>query len=150
MTKAESYLNEALLLAEKAAENDEVPVGAVIVSDGKIISRGFNFRETTQNPLSHAEVHALMQASSKLNSWRLNGCEIYVTLEPCPMCLAAMVQARISKCVYGAADSKGGALSLGYRLHEDERLNHRFTVEYLPMENCGKILTDFFKKKRGK
>ena len=142
------FLEAALALARSAAEADEVPVGAVIVRNGAIVSRGANFRERIQSPLSHAEIHAIAGAAGRLGSWRLNECDLYVTLEPCPMCLGAMHQARIRRCVYGAADPKGGALSLGYRLNEDTRTNHRFPVELSADDRCGKILTDFFRRKR--
>ena len=143
-------MTEALLLAGRAAELDEVPVGAVIVFEDQIIGRGFNLRETIQKPISHAEIHAVLQAASHLNSWRLYDCDLYVTLEPCLMCLGAMSQARIRKCIFGALDVKGGALSLGYPFQSDERLNHRFEVEYFRNDYCGNILTEFFRKKRQK
>jgi tRNA(adenine34) deaminase len=143
-------LPEALELAKKAAAEDEVPVGAVVVQDGKIIGRGYNRRETDQNPLSHAELEAIRDAARSLGSWRLERCTLYVTLEPCPMCLAACQQARVERVVYGARDPKGGALSLGYKLHEDARTHHRFTVDYEETPECGKILSEFFSKKRNR
>lgn len=144
------YLKEALKEAQKAFEMDEVPVGAILVREGQILSKSHNFRETLQSPISHAEIHALMKAAQREGSWRLDQCTLYVTLEPCLMCISAMSQARIKKCIYGAEDKKGGALSLGYFIHEDTRLNHRFEVEYLKVEECGNILTKFFKNKRKK
>lgn len=138
----------ALELAHQAATEDEVPVGAVIVHEGKIIARGKNTREQKQNPLGHAELSAIQEAASTLNSWRLNRCQLYVTLEPCPMCLSACQQARIEKVIYGAKDEKGGALCLGFHIHADSRTNHRFEVEYQPNEECSKVLKDFFSKKR--
>ncbi len=143
------WLTEALGLAEKAASEDEVPVGAVVVKDGQVIGRGYNRREADHNPVAHAEIQAILEASRALQSWRLTGCTLYVTLEPCPMCLAASQQARVDRLVYGAHDPKGGALSLGYELHQDSRTNHRFPVEYLEMPECGKILSRFFSRKRG-
>jgi tRNA(adenine34) deaminase len=143
-----SFMDQALELARLAESQDEVPIGAVLVYRGKIIGEGHNQRETLQDPLSHAEIHALQDAAQKLGSWRLLDCELYVTLEPCPMCLAACQQARISKVIYGAHDPKGGAISLGYRLHEDARINHRFLVEYRENPACSQILTDFFRTKR--
>ncbi len=143
-----TFLREALAEAVRAASESEVPVGAVLVSEGKIIARGRNQREQLQSPISHAEIHALLDGSKALGSWRLLGCELFVTLEPCPMCLAACQQARISRIIYGAKDPKGGALSLGYPLHEDARTNHRFAVEYREDAACGEILTEFFRKKR--
>src|SRR5689334_517838 len=103
------FMEEALNLARRAAEEDEVPVGAVVVKEGEIIGRGYNRRETDQNPVGHAELMALQDASRSVGSWRLNDCILVVTLEPCPMCLAASLQARIQKIIYGALDPKGGA-----------------------------------------
>jgi tRNA(adenine34) deaminase len=128
-------MEECLALAQKAADENEVPVGAVIVQDGKIVGRGYNRRETEQNPISHAEIER---------------CVLYVTLEPCPMCLAACQQARVERVVYGAKDPKGGALSLGYKLNEDARTNHRFAVDFEETPACGKILSEFFSKKRNR
>ena len=142
-------MEKALELARQAAEEDEVPVGAVVVKDGQVIGRGFNHRERDQDPLSHAELVAIAEAARSLKSWRLLGCELYVTLEPCPMCLGACQQARVSRVIYGAADPKGGALSLGYRLHEDARTNHRFEVIHPPHPECQSVLSGFFKRKRG-
>ncbi len=142
------FLKEALLEARLAADDDEVPVGAVVVFEGKIIGRGRNRREKLQSAISHAEIHALEEASRTLGSWRLLDCDLYVTLEPCPMCLAASQQARIRRVVYGAVDPKGGALSLGYRLHEDARTHHRFQASLIADEKCGGILTEFFRAKR--
>lgn len=142
------FLKEALLEAKAAARELEVPVGAVLVHEGKIIARGRNQREKLQSPISHAEIHALLAGAEQLGSWRLIDCVLYVTLEPCPMCLAACQQARIARVVYGATDPKGGAISLGYSLHEDARTNHRFSVEFVEDPECGGILTDFFRKKR--
>jgi tRNA(adenine34) deaminase len=141
-------MDQALTLAQKAASEDEVPVGAVVVFKGKIIGRGYNRREQDQSPIAHAEVLAIEAAAKELGSWRLEDCELFVTLEPCPMCLAACQQARIKKVFYGAQDPKGGALSLGYPLHEDPKTNHRFTVTFQETSECGKILSEFFQKKR--
>jgi len=145
-----NYLLEALKLAREAAAADEVPVGAVIVQDSKIIAGGRNNREEMQSVLGHAEMLAIETASKAIGSWRLNDCDLYVTLEPCPMCLSACQQARIRKVVYGAKDEKGGAICLGYHVHSDQRLNHRFEVVYEPMEECSMVLKEFFAKKRGK
>lgn len=144
------FLNEALDLARLAAGEDEVPVGAVIVRDGAVIGRGRNSREKEQSPLGHAELMAIGEASRKLGTWRLNDCDLYVTLEPCPMCLSACQQSRLRKVIYGAKDEKGGAICLGYHVHADKKLNHSFEVVYEPREDCSKILKDFFAKKRGK
>lgn len=143
-------MDEALQLARQAAAQDEVPVGAVVLLSGKVIGRGFNQRECKNDPLSHAELEAIREASQSLKSWRLENCTLVVTLEPCPMCLAAMQQARISHVVYGADDPKGGALSLGYRVHEDLRTHHRFSVEKRERRECSTLLSEFFKKKRTK
>ncbi|MBC7385404.1 MAG: nucleoside deaminase [Cryobacterium sp.] len=142
------FLSEAYAEAVLAGADGEVPVGAVLVHHETIVARGRNQREKTLSPISHAEIHALVAGSESLKSWRLLGCTLYVTLEPCPMCLAACQQARISRVVYGAADPKGGALSLGYPLHADQRMNHRFIVDYQETHQCGQILTDFFRRKR--
>ena len=143
-----SFLTEALKLAEQAASEDEVPVGAVVVHQGQIIGRGYNRREQDHDPLAHAEIIAIHEAAQKLKSWRLSDCQLFVTLEPCPMCLAACQQARIVEVDYGAQDPKGGALSLGYALHQDPKTNHRFTVSFEETPECGKILSRFFEKKR--
>jgi tRNA(adenine34) deaminase len=144
------YLLDALKLARIAADADEVPVGAVIVHDGKIIGSGRNYREQEQTVLGHAEIMAIAEASRAIGSWRLNDCDLYVTLEPCPMCLAACQQSRIRKVIYGAKDEKGGAICLGYHLHSDSRMNHQFEVVYEPLEECSSVLKDFFSAKRGK
>ncbi len=143
-----SWMKEALYLAEKAAEEGEVPVGAIVIKEGVIISRGYNKREGLQNPIAHAEVIAIQEAAKAMGSWRLIGCTLIVTLEPCPMCLAAAQQARIEGIIYAATDKKGGALSLGYRINEDMKTNHRFPVEKVEMPECGQILTNFFAKRR--
>jgi tRNA(adenine34) deaminase len=143
-----AFLREALAEAKRAGDEDEVPVGAVLVHAGKIVGTGRNARERLRSPTSHAEIHALEAAAKALGSWRLADCALYVTLEPCPMCLAACQQARVARVVYGAKDPKGGALSLGYALHADERTNHRFAVEYLEDAECGGVLTEFFRRKR--
>jgi tRNA(adenine34) deaminase len=141
-------LAEALKLAEKAAQEDEVPVGAVVVHEGKIIGRGYNRREQDHNPIAHAEISAILEASRSLQSWRLSDCTLVVTLEPCPMCLAACQQARVAEVYYGAQDPKGGALSLGYSLHENPKTNHRFPMYFVDEPPCGAVLSDFFSKKR--
>ena len=140
---------EALIEAETAAAEDEVPVGAVIYDQtGKIIGRGHNRREQDHCPTAHAEILAINEAAKNLQSWRLIDCTLVVTLEPCPMCLAACQQARLSQVYYGATDPKGGAICLGYKLHEDVRTNHRFSVTYEETDDCRKILQKFFKSKR--
>ena len=145
-----AWLEAAFLLAQKAGLEDEVPVGAVVVRDGQVIGRGYNRREQSNDPLAHAELLAIQQAAAAMGDWRLEDCILYVTLEPCLMCLAACQQGRIPRVVYGAKDPKGGALSLGYRIHEDVRTNHRFAVEFLELRVCSQILKDFFGSKRVK
>lgn len=148
-TKSEtSWMDQALALAHEAAARDEVPVGAVVVKDGEVVGRGYNLRETDQSPIAHAEILAIQDAARTLGSWRLMGCELFVTLEPCPMCLAACQQARVERVIYGAKDPKGGALSLGYSLHEDQRTHHRFQVAFEESVECGRILSQFFQNKR--
>ena len=142
------FMKQALCMAEKAASEDEVPVGAVVISRGVVIGRGYNRRETDQNPVAHAEMMALQEAARTMGTWRLIDCILVVTLEPCPMCLAASQQARIGGLVFGAKDPKGGAISLGYCLHEDIRTHHRFPVSFSEMPECGQILTNFFERKR--
>jgi tRNA(adenine34) deaminase len=147
-TQLDTSMHEALKLAREAAARDEVPVGAVIIRDGKIIGRGSNRREEDDDPVAHAEILAIREAARSMGDWRLIDCTLVVTLEPCPMCLAAAQLARVSKIVYGATDPKGGALSLGYKLHEDARTNHRFTVELTETPECGAVLKEFFSAKR--
>lgn len=143
-----NFLLEALRLAKEAANDDEVPVGAVIVRDEVVIAVGRNNREKKQNPLGHAEMLAIENASKAIGSWRLHECDLYVTLEPCPMCLSACQQARVRKVIYGAKDEKGGAICLGYHVHSDQKLNHQFEVVYQPNEECSLVLKEFFAKKR--
>lgn len=144
------FMDLALKQAEIAFKEKEVPVGALIVSsEGEVISQKYNLKEVQHNPTAHAEVLSIIEATKKLGNWRLTGATLYVTLEPCTMCLAAMVQARISRCVFGAYDSKGGALSLGYHLHQDPRLNHRFSVTGgIRHFECSRLLSQFFKERR--
>ncbi len=142
-------MKKALLQARVAYKKGEVPVGAVVVKDGEIISRGYNLRESTNDPTAHAELLAMKKASKKLNSWRLSGCTLYVTLEPCPMCTGLIINSRIDKVVFGAYDQKAGCCTTLYHLATDERFNHRASVLGGVMEEeCAKILSDFFKEKR--
>jgi tRNA(adenine34) deaminase len=141
-------MDRAMELAHLAAKEDEVPVGAVIVHSGQIIGEGRNSRETQNDPCGHAEIQSIRAAAQFLKSWRLTDATLFVTLEPCPMCLAACQQARLSEVVYAAADPKGGALSLGYRLHEDLRTNHRFRVSQIADPRAEQVLKDFFIAKR--
>lgn len=143
-------MDEALKEADKAYREDEVPIGAVIVdAGGAILSRTHNHKEKAHNPCGHAEILAITEACKKINNWRLIDCSIYVTLEPCPMCLSALVQTRIGHLYFGAYDAKGGALSLNYNFYKDEKLNHSFPVMGgLRHFECSKLLSTFFKQKR--
>jgi tRNA(adenine34) deaminase len=140
----------ALEEANIAYNAGEVPVGAVVVDDlGKVIARASNLKEKTHNPMGHAEILALHAASQALGRWRLNGCTLIVTLEPCVMCLGAMIHARIDHLVFGAYDSKAGALSLGYAAHKDPRLNHNLAVTGgLSHYECSSLLSQFFRERR--
>ncbi len=144
----EQFMKEALRLAKKAAALGEVPVGAVVVRDGKIIGRGYNRRETDQNGLAHAEITALRQACRKKESWRLEDCTLYVTLEPCPMCAGAAINTRIRRVVFGTADPKGGAMG-GLTDLNAHPWNHHPDVESGVLEqDCGEALRSFFKDLR--
>lgn len=143
-----NYMKEALALAIKAGEEGEVPVGAVIVKDGEIIARGRNMREQKQNALSHAEIEAINSACKELGSWRLDGCELYVTLEPCPMCTGAIINARIKTVIFGAYDLKAGSMDSVVNLC-DYPYNHKVEVYGGIMEDeCREVLANFFKNLR--
>ena len=145
----EYFMRLALAEAEAAFAEDEVPIGAVIVRDGRVIASAHNQREQLRDPTAHAEMIAITQAAQQMASWRLEDCTLYVTLEPCPMCAGAILQARVPTVVYGAADPKGGAVHTLYQLLADPRLNHRpQTVSGVLMEPCGAILTRFFQAQR--
>ena len=142
-------MNLAIEEARKAQAIGEVPVGAIVVHEGKIVGRGFNRRETWQDPTAHAELLAMKEASETLGSWRLVDCTTYVTLEPCPMCAGTMVNARLSRLVFGARDPKAGAVRSLFTLVEDDRLNHRVEViEGVLADECGSILSEFFRSIR--
>ncbi len=139
----------ALAEARQASAEDEVPVGAVIVHGQRVVAAAHNQREQLRDPTAHAEMIAITQAAETLGSWRLDDCVLYVTLEPCPMCAGAILQARIPWIVYGASDPKSGAVHTLYELLSDRRLNHRCqTVIGVLAEPCGRILTKFFDSKR--
>jgi tRNA(adenine34) deaminase len=141
----------ALQEASKAADREEVPVGTVIVYRDEVIGRAHNRREELQSPIAHAEMLALEDASRNLRSWRLSGCTLYTTLEPCVMCVGGMLQARVSRLVFGCLDPKGGAVESFYRLGEDPRLNHRMAVTHGLLEvECAAILDRFFARLREK
>ncbi len=145
------FMEEALLEAEKAYELDEVPIGAVVVKDGRIIGRGHNLRERDKDPTLHAEMIAIRQASAVLGGWRLMDCDLYVTIEPCPMCAGAIQQARIKRLVFGARDPKAGCAGSLYNLLEDPRFNHRVEVtEGIMEDQCSQIMKDYFKQKRSR
>ena len=145
----ERFMRMALEQAQQAAELDEVPVGAVIVRDGTVLAASHNERERLHDPTAHAEMIAITQAAAALQSWRLEGCTLYVTLEPCPMCAGAIQQSRLARVVYGAIDPKAGAVASLYQLLDDQRLNHQVEViGGVLAEPCGGILTDFFARKR--
>ena len=144
----EDYMREALALAKTAFEMGEVPVGAVAVWDGKIVGRGMNLRETDKNALRHAEISAIDEACRTLGGWRLWKCDLYVTLEPCPMCAGAIINARIPRVVYGASDRKCGAVNSVCSLFSME-FNHHPQVESGVREaECGALLTEFFRSLR--
>jgi tRNA(adenine34) deaminase len=145
----EAWMRAALGEAEQAFAEDEVPIGAVIVRGDRIVGAAHNQREQLNDPTAHAEMVAITQAAQSVGSWRLDDCVLYATLEPCPMCAGAIVQARIPWVVYGAADPKAGAVDTLFRLLTDPRLNHRcqITSGVLGAE-CGEILTRFFQAKR--
>lgn len=145
----EIFMREAINEAMLAESENEVPVGAVVVYENKIIAKAHNLREQTQDPRAHAEMLAIAAAAKEIGSWRLENCTIYVTLEPCPMCAGAILQARIPVVVYGATDPKAGAVRSLFRLLEDDRLNHRCeVVPGVMAEECGKLLSEFFRKQR--
>jgi len=146
---AEHFMRRAIEMAQQAGAEDEVPVGAIIVHKHQIIAAAYNQREHLSDPTAHAEMIAITQAAAHLKSWRLIDCELYVTLEPCPMCAGAILQSRIPRVIYGAIDPKAGAVESLFHLLTDPRLNHRCEVlgGVLGLE-CGRILTQFFEEKR--
>jgi tRNA(adenine34) deaminase len=144
-----SFMRAALRQARLAAEHGDVPVGAVLVKEGKIVARGRNRREERGDPTAHAEIEALRKAARKLGGWYLHGCTLYVTLEPCPMCAGAAMQARLEGIVFGASDPKAGCCGSQMNLPEDARFPHRVAVRGGVLENeCGELLKEFFKAKR--
>jgi tRNA(adenine34) deaminase len=145
----ENFMRRALAAAQRAPAHADVPVGAVVVKDGTVIARGRNAREKGADPTAHAEVIAIRKAAKRLGSWRLDGCTLYVTLEPCAMCAGAVVLARLPRLVYGASDPKAGFVGSLGNLCRDARLNHRpqVTGGVLAAE-CGRILVEFFREKR--
>lgn len=145
------FMHEAVKQAKKAAAAGETPVGAVIVRDGKIIARAYNKRETKRNSLCHAELIAIDKACRKLGGWRLFGCDLYVTLEPCPMCAGAIIQSRIDRVFFGAYDYKAGCAASKLNLFEHGLFNHNVEVEGGIFEKeCADLLSEFFKELRKK
>ena len=143
------FMKEALKEARKAYEKKEVPIGAVIVKDGKIISRGHNLRETKQDATLHAEMVAIVKACKKIGSWRLNGCDMYVTLEPCCMCAGAIISSRIDRVFVGAPDTKSGAAGSVVNVFDIKQLNHKVEVHIgILEEDCKAIMKSFFKQLR--
>lgn len=145
----EIYMQQALALAEKGATTGEVPVGCVIVHEGEVVAESFNQPIATHNPCAHAEILALEQAGQKLQNYRLKDATVYVTLEPCPMCVGAMIHARIKRCVFGAFDPKTGAMGSVVDIQAVHKWNHQIIVEGgVLAERCGQLLSGFFKTRR--
>jgi tRNA(adenine34) deaminase len=147
--REEYYMDLAIQEAKKAEDINEVPIGAIIVLNDEVIARGHNLRETTQNAVTHAEILAIQEACNQVGSWRLEEAELYVTLEPCPMCSGAILLSRINKIVYGAADPKAGCAGTLMNLLQDSRFNHQCEVmSGVKSEECGQLLSQFFKDLR--
>jgi len=145
------WMKAAFREAEKAFEQDEVPIGAVVVQNGQIIGRGYNQRESLIDPTAHAEIIAITSASNTIKDWRLKDCQLYVTKEPCPMCAGALVNARINMVIFGMYDEKEGCCGSLYQLCRDNRFKHQLTVKGGIMEDaCTLIIQEFFKKQREK
>lgn len=149
LEEKEKYMQNALKEAKKAYLEKEIPVGAIIVKDGIIIAKAHNIKEKKQDTTCHAEILAIQKASKKLNTWRLEGCQMYVTLEPCSMCAGALINSRIKKIYIGALDNKTGAAGSVLNLFDDYTFNHKVEVEKgIMVEQCETILKDFFKMLR--
>ncbi len=149
LTEEEKYMKAAIAQAKKAEALLEVPIGCVIVSGGKIIARGYNRRNTDRNTLSHAELNAIKKAGKVLGDWRLEGCTMYVTLEPCPMCAGALLQSRIDKVVIGAMNPKAGCAGSVLNLLQADGFNHKVEIqEGVLGEECSRMLSDFFRRLR--
>lgn len=143
------YMHSAIELARRALDSEDVPVGALVVRQGRVIGRGWNQREKLGDPTAHAEMLALTAAAEHVGHWRLEDCTVYVTLEPCPMCAGALVQARVRRLVYGAPDAKAGACGSLYEITRDRRLNHQVeTVGGVMAEACAGLLSEFFRRRR--
>ena len=151
LTEDERFMKAAIREARKAEKLEEVPIGCVIVYEGKIIARGYNRRNTDKNTLSHAELNAIRKASKKLGDWRLEGCTIYITLEPCQMCAGAIVQARITRAVIGSMNAKAGCAGSVLNILEMPEFNHQVDVTRgVLQEECGEMLSGFFRELRAK
>lgn len=151
MNQEETYMREAIRQAKKAYALEEVPIGCVIEYEGKIIARGYNRRNTDKNTLAHAELAAIKKASKKLGDWRLSGCTMYITLEPCQMCAGAIVQARISRVVIGSMNPKAGCAGSVLNLLQMEQFNHQVEMEKgILEEECSRMLSEFFVELRQK
>jgi len=151
MEREERYMQLAIAEAKKAENMQEVPIGAVVVLNDEVVAAAHNRRETDQNAVAHAELLAIEEACKKLGTWRMEGAELYVTLEPCPMCSGAIILSRVQKVVYGASDPKAGCAGTLMNLLEDERFNHQSEViSGVLGEQCSRLLSDFFRKIREK
>ncbi|MES2856649.1 MAG: tRNA adenosine(34) deaminase TadA [Bdellovibrionota bacterium] len=149
VSEDEKWMRLALELAAKAGDAGEIPVGAVIVHEGQVVAQSGNLKEETGDPLGHAELIAIREAAENLGRWRLSGCTLYVTLEPCTMCSGAIIHSRLDRIVFGATDPKAGAVHSLYRILEDPRLNHSPQVTHGVLEaESSQVLKDFFKKLR--
>jgi tRNA(adenine34) deaminase len=149
MHNDEYFMKKALIEAAKAVDTDEVPVGAVIVKGDRIVAKAFNYREKTNDPTAHAEIRAIRKACKKIGSWRLDGCRIYVTIEPCSMCSGAILWTRMHAIIYGAKDTKGGACGSSYNLFEQKGINHIVAIRSGVLEeDCKAIIREYFKRKR--
>ncbi len=147
----EKYMRLALLEAKKAASEDEVPIGCIIVKDNKVISKGHNRREIKNDVTSHAEIEAIRKASKKLQDWQLIDCDLYVTIEPCLMCMGAIIQSHIRNIYYGSEDPKGGAVISSLNINDVKNLNHHPHIEGgILKSECSQIMKNYFSKKRKK
>ena len=151
MTSDDEFMRRAMVLAEQAAAVGEVPVGALVVKDGEIIAEGYNQPIISCDPTGHAEIIAMRNACAALQNYRLSGCDLYVTIEPCTMCVGAMIHARIGRIVFGAREPRAGALQSQLRLMDENHYNH--SIEWqggVLAEECGEIISSFFRRKRAK
>ncbi len=144
----DKFINIALEEAKKAYKSNEVPVGAVIVNDGKVIAKSHNLKRNTNNVMNHAEIMCINEGSKHIGDWRLNDCEMYVTLEPCPMCAGALVQSRIKKIYIGSESNIKSNKKIIRNILQNSEYNHFVEIEYLNNKDCSQILTDFFSNKR--